>query len=230
MTGIPTATVAELDEDYIRKMEDVLAVYEKPYNPAQPVVCLDEKPVTLHADMRPPIPAAPGKVAKRDNEYKRCGTANVFCAVEPKAGKHFTRPTPNRSAPEFAQAVEKIIRVYPLARKIDVVMDNLNIHCPKSLTDYFGKKTGQRLWSRLGVHYTPKHGSWLNQAEIEIGMFGRQCLGKRRIPTLCILKRESRAWNRKMNRDQVKINWRFTRKKAREKFGYESNLFTRSRH
>lgn len=230
MTGIPTATVAELDEDYIRKMEDVLAVYEKPYNPAQPVVCLDEKPVTLHADMRPPIPAAPGKVAKRDNEYKRCGTANVFCAVEPKAGKHFTRPTPNRSAPEFAQAVEKIIRVYPLARKIDVVMDNLNIHCPKSLTDYFGKKTGQRLWRRLSVHYTPKHGSWLNQAEIEIGMFGRQCLGKRRIPTLCILKRESRAWNRKMNRDQVKINWRFTRKKAREKFGYESNLFTRSRH
>jgi len=230
VTGIPTATVAELDEDYIRKTEDVLAVYEKPYNPAQPVVCLDEKPVTLHADMRPPIPAAPGKVAKRDNEYKRCGTANVFCAVEPKAGKHFTRPTPNRSAPEFAQAVEKIIRVYPLARKIDVVMDNLNIHCPKSLTDYFGKKTGQRLWRRLSVHYTPKHGSWLNQAEIEIGMFGRQCLGKRRIPTLCILKRESRAWNRKMNRDQVKINWRFTRKKAREKFGYESNLFTRSRH
>jgi len=209
-------------------MEDVLAVYERPYSPAQPVVCLDEKPVTLHADLRAPIPAAPGKVAKRDNEYKRCGTANVFCAVEPKAGKHFTRPTPNRSAPEFAQAVEKIIRVYPLARRIHVVMDNLNIHCRKSLTDYFGKKTGQRLWSRLRVHYTPKHGSWLNQAEIEIGMFGRQCLGKRRIPTLCILKRESRAWNRRMNRDQVKINWRFTRKKAREKFGYESPLFTRS--
>jgi len=211
-------------------MEDVLAVYEKPYNRAQPVVCLDEKPVTLHADLRPAIAAAPGKVAKRDNEYKRCGTANVFCAVEPKAGKHFTRPTPNRSAPEFAQAVEKIIRVYPLARKIHMVMDNLNIHCRKSLTDHFGKKTGQRLWSRLRVHYTPKHGSWLNQAEIEIGMFGRQCLGKRRIPTLCILKRESRAWNRKMNRDQVKINWRFTRKKAREKFGYESPLFTRSQN
>jgi hypothetical protein len=213
--------VAELDQDYIRKMEDVLAVYERPYNPAQPVICLDEKPVTLHADVRPPVPAAPGKVAKRDNEYKRCGTANVFCAVEPKAGKHFTRPTPTRSAPEFAQAVAQIIRVYPLARKIHLVMDNLNIHCRKSLTDYFGKKAGQHLWSRLRVHYTPKHGSWLNQAEIEIGMFGRQCLGKRRIPTLGILRRESRAWNRKMNRNQVKINWRFTRRKARDKFGYK---------
>ena len=129
--------MAELDEEYIRKMENVLKVYERPYNPAQPVICFDEKPVTLHDDVRPPRPAVPGKVAKRDSEYERCGTANVFCAVEPKAGRHFTRATPNRSAPEFAQAVEQIVGAYPFARKIHLVMDNLNIHCRKSLTDYF---------------------------------------------------------------------------------------------
>jgi hypothetical protein len=201
-------------------MEDVLAVYERPHNPAEPVVCLDEKPVSLHADVRPPMPAAPGKISKRDNEYRRCGTANVFCAVEPKAGKHFTFPTPNRSAPELARVLDKIIGSYPFARTVHLVMDNLNIHCRKTLTDYFGKKLGPYLWSRLSVHYTPKHGSWLNQAEIEISLFARQCLGKRRIPTLAVLKSESRAWNRKMNRDRVKINWQFTRKKAREKFRY----------
>ena len=221
--------MAELDEEYIRKMENVMKVYERPYNPAQPVICFDEKPVTLHDDVRPPRPAAPGKVAKRDSEYERCGTANVFCAVEPKAGRHFTRATPNRSAPEFAQAVEQIVGAYPFARKIHLVMDNLNIHCRKSLTDYFGRQCGRYLWNRLQVHYTPKHGSWLNQAEIEISLFARQCLGRRRIPTLDRLVRESGAWNRKMNRDRVKINWRFTRKKAREKFQYKSPLFTRSK-
>lgn len=220
--------MAELDEEYIRKMEDVLKVYERPYSSARPVICLDEKPVTLHADVRPPRPAAPGKIAKRDNEYKRCGTANVFCAVEPKAGKHFTRATPNRSAPEFAQAVEEIVQAYPFARKIHLVMDNLNIHCRKSLTDHFGKQRGNYLWGRLEVHYTPKHGSWLNQAEIEISLLSRQCLGHRRIPTLDQLVAESRAWNRKMNRQRLRIDWQFTRSAARKKFRYEPPLFTRS--
>jgi hypothetical protein len=212
--------VGELDSDYIGKMEDVLAVYEKPYNTAEPVVCIDEKPVSLHADVRPPRPAAPGRIAKRDNEYKRCGTANMFCAVEPKAGRHFTLTSPDRSAPEFAKALETIIGSYPFARTIHLVMDNLNIHCRKSLTDYFGQKEGHYLWSRLSVHYTPKHGSWLNQAEIEISLFARQCLGTRRIPTLAELQRESRAWNRKVNRIRVKIDWQFSRQKARRKFGY----------
>jgi len=119
--------VAELNPEYLQKMEDVLATYEKPYTATEPVVCLDEKPVTLHADIRPPIPAAPGRMAKRDNEYKRCGTANVFCAVEPKAGRHFTLPTPNRSGPEFAQALETVVRSYPGACKIHLVMDNVLI-------------------------------------------------------------------------------------------------------
>ena len=220
--------MAELSPEYIEKMEDVLAVYEKPYNAAEPVVCIDEKPVTLHAEVRPPIPLAPGKIAKRDNEYERCGTANVFCAVEPKAGRHFTLPTPNRSAPEFAQALGRIVDQYPFARTIHLVMDNLNIHCRKTLTDYFGQQEGGYLWDRLTVHYTPTHGSWLNQAEIEISLFARQCLGRRRIPSLAVLERESRAWNRRANRDRVKINWQFTRKRARAKFRYDSNSFRRS--
>ena len=209
-------------------MEDVLAVYEKPYHAAAPVVCLDEKPVSLHADVRPPLPVRPGQVAKRDNEYKRCGTANMFCAVEPKAGRHFTFPTPDRSAPELARVLNRIIGSYPFARTIHLVMDNLNIHCRKTLTDHFGEQWGEYLWSRLTVHYTPKHGSWLNQAEIEISLLARQCLGHRRISSLCLLKSQVRAWNRKVNRDKVKIDWQFTRKKARQKFGYDKNSFMRS--
>jgi len=149
--------------------------------------------------------------------------------VEPKAGRHFTLPTRNRSAREFAKAVDTIVSSYPSAKTIHLVMDNLNTHGRKSLTDYFGEKKGGALWKRLTVHYTPKHGSWLNQAEIENSLFSRQCLGKRRIPTLGILKRESRAWNRKVNRLRVRIDWQFTRKKARTKFNYERNLFKRSK-
>ena len=224
--------VADLTDEYLENMEEVLEVYERPYNPAEPVVCFDEKPVPLHDEVRPARPMAPGKLRRPDNEYKRCGTANVFCAVEPKAGTHFTLPTPDRSAPQFAQALETIITHYPDADTIHLIMDNLNIHGPKSLTDYFGKEKGEQLWNRLTVHYTPIHGSWLNQAEIEISLFARQCLGTRRIPTLAILQTEAQAWNAKQNREQVKINWQFTRQKARLKFGYQRskrNRFTRSK-
>ena len=220
--------VAELNEDYIAKMEDVLETYEQPYDPKQPVVCLDEKPVTLHADVRPASPAVPGREARRDNEYKRGGTANVFCAVEPKAGRHFTFPTPDRSAFEFAQVVFQLAIQYPEAETIHLVMDNLNIHRRKSLTDIFGAEVGGDIWDQFTVHYTPTHGSWLNQAEIEIGIFSRQCLGTRRIPNLKTLRRECRAWNRRMNRAQTKINWTFDRKAARRKFDYKKNSFTRS--
>ena len=209
-------------------MEDVLAVYEKPYRAGEPVVCLDEKPIVLHADVRPSRPLRPGRAVRRDNEYKRCGTANVFCAVEPKAGRHFTFPTPNRSAAQLAPVLGRIISKYPCANTIHLVMDNLNIHGRKTLSDYFGEKQGGDLWKRLTVHYTPKHGSWLNQAEIEISLFARQCLGKRRIPSLPLLRREARAWNRMVNRHQVTIDWRFTRTKARQKFNYDKNSFIRS--
>jgi transposase len=220
--------IADLDKEYIEKMEDVLSIYEKPLDPAAPVVCIDEKPVTLHGDLRPPIPAAPGKIAKRDNEYERCGTANVFCAVEPKAGRHFNVATPDRSGPEFVKAVAAIARHYPAASTIHLVMDNLNIHHRKTFTDYFGPHYGAQIWDRLTVHYTPKHGSWLNQAEIEISLFAQQCLGKRRIPDIDTLRRETQAWNKRLNRERIKINWQFTRKKARLTFGYKRYRFKRS--
>jgi hypothetical protein len=221
--------VADLDEDYIAKMEDVLEVYERPYDQQEPVVCLDEKPITLHADVRPTTPATPGREARRDNEYERCGTANVFCAVEPKAGRHFSFPTPDRSAFEFARVMVNLALAYPEAKTIHLVMDNLNIHRRKALADAFGAEMATQVWERFAVHYTPTHGSWLNQAEIEIGMFSRQCLGKRRIPSLKILKAEARAWNRRVNRDRVKIAWKFDRKAARRKFGYNSKFFKRSK-
>jgi hypothetical protein len=222
--------VAELDDQYIVKMEDVLEIYEKPYDPAEPVVCLDEKPITLHADVRPTSAVQPGQEARRDSEYERRGTANVFCAVEPKAGRHFTVPTPDRSGFEFAQVVAHLAFQYPDAETIHLVMDNLSSHRRKSLTNLYGTDVGGEIWERFTVHYTPTHGSWLNQAEIEISLFSRQCLGKRRIPDLQTLRRESRAWNRRVNRDQIKIDWQFDRRAARRKFGYKRNYFKRSKN
>ena len=212
--------VAELDAEYIRKMEDVLAVYERPYDATEPVICLDEKPVSLHADVRPVRLARPGHLAKRDNEYRRCGTANLFAIVEPKAGRHFTCATPNRSAAAFARVVERVIRAYPRAHRIHLVMDNLNIHCEKSLTDHFGRRRGRSLWRRVRVHFTPKHGSWLNQAEIELSLVSRGCLE---------LKRDTRAWTMRANKQKLYIHWRFTRTDARRKFGYKKKLSSRSK-
>ena len=137
-------------------MEDVLAIYEKPYNPAQPVVCLDEKPISLHADVRPPKSAKPGKLAKQDNEYQRCGTANVFGVVEPKGGRHFTTATPNRSGAGFARMVKHVVEQYPAADTIHLVMDNLNIHCRKSLTDRFGEQKGRAGISGIGSACTTR--------------------------------------------------------------------------
>jgi hypothetical protein len=220
--------VADLDAEYINRMEDVLALYEKPLDPREPVVCLDEKPISLHADVRPPRPARPGHIAKRDSEYRRCGIANIFAVVEPKAGRHFTRATTDRSAAEFARMIKRVVKAYPRARRIHMVMDNLNIHREKSLTDHFGLREGRRIWQRVRVHYTPKHGSWLNQAEIELSLLSRGCLGNRRIDTLRTLKRETTAWNARAHRTGLRINWRFTRRDARLKFKYQRNLSKRS--
>jgi len=220
--------VADLDPEYIARMEDVLALYEKPYDAREPVVCLDEKPVALHADVRPSRPARPGHLAKRDNEYLRCGTANIFGVVEPKAGRHLTRATPNRTAGQFAQVIRDLVAAYPAAQTIHLVMDNLNIHCCKSLTDHLGRRVGRALWRHLTVPHTPKHGSWLNQAEIELSLVARQCLGTRRISALPCLRAETRAWNRRANRRKTCIRWTFTRKKARAKFGYSAKRSKRS--
>src|SRR5450432_1964663 len=146
-------SVPELNEQYIARMEDVLEIHEKPYDPQEPVICLDEKSVTLHADVRPPAPAVPGREARQDSEYERRGTANVFCAVEPKAGRHFTFPTPDRSGFEFAQVAVRLALAYPAAKTIHLVMDNLNIHRQKSLADVFGAEMAAAVWDRFTVHY-----------------------------------------------------------------------------
>ncbi len=217
--------VAKLDKEYISRMEDVLRIYEKPLSESQPVVCVDEKPIVLHADTRPPMSLRSGRVARRDYEYKRCGTANVFCGIEPKAGVHFTKVTPTRSSPEFADFILEIAEQYPAADTIHLVLDNLSTHTRKALVDRFGEEAGGWLWDRFTVHYTPTHGSWLNQAEMEISLFSRQCLGKRRIGDIAALHHQTRAWNRRANRDRITIRWKFTRKQARRKMHYS---FTRS--
>jgi hypothetical protein len=209
-------------------MEHVLELYERAYDPEHPVVCLDEKPVTLHADVRPRSLAIPGREARRDNEYERCGTANLFCAVEPKAGRHFAFATPDRSAFEFAQVALELALAYPDANTVHLVMDNLNIHCRKSLTDLYGTELAGEIWDCFTPHYTPKHGSWLNQAEIEISLLSRQCLGTRRLADLKLLRREVRAWVRRMNRNHVRISWTFDRRAARRSFGYQRNISNRS--
>ncbi len=212
--------MAELNPEYIERMEDVLNAYEKPLNSKKPVVCLDEKSVQLLKDSRPFTAIQPGRIARQDSEYVRAGTANVFCAIEPKAGRHLTRATPNRKISEFAKMIFRISRAYPRAKKIHLVMDNLNTHKEESLSNYYGREKGRRIWKRFKVHYTPKHGSWLNQAEIEIGLLARQCLGTNRIGSIAELKKRTLAWNKIANQKKIKIGWKFTTKKARTLFRY----------
>ena len=219
--------VAELDEEYIGRMEDILAVYEKPLSQREPVVCVDEKPVMLHHEVRPPLAMRPGRIARRDGEYQRGGTANVFCGVEPKAGQYFPKVTANRCSPAFADYLLEVAIRYPQAETIHLVLDNLSSHTRRAVVQRFGEKAGGWLWDRFTVHYTPRHGSWLNQAEIAISLFSRQCLGQRRIGDRASLRRETRAWGRRMNRHPAPIQWGFTRKKARALFGYR---ITRSRY
>ena len=217
----------ELYQQYVESMEDVLATYEKPLSPAEPVVCVDEKSVSLHQEVRPPQAGKPGRVARWDSQYKRCGTANIFCGVEPKAGVHFTQVTTTRAAHKLAGFLRTIADRYPQANTIHLVMDNLYTHRRKALLDRYGRQQGRALWERFTVHYTPKHGSWLNQAEIEIGLLARQCLGKRRMGTLLRLSEQVRAWTREANQQRTRIQWKFDRAKARQKFRYDP-IITRS--
>lgn len=213
--------IEEITEEYIERMEDVLEVYERPYDPLRPVVCVDEKPVQLLGDVRDPIPAIPGEVTKFDYEYSRNGTANVFCAVEPKLGVYFNKVTECRDGLEFASFLCDIAIAYPDAQTIVLVMDNLSTHQKHFVIDLLGNADGERLWERFEVHYTPKHASWLNQAEIAIGMYSRQCLGDHRVGDINNLKGQTKAWNKRTNKKATKIHWRFTRSKARKSLGYD---------
>jgi len=201
-------------------MEDLLSLYCRPYDALEPVVCLDEKSVQCLSDKKKNIRVKNGSV-RRDYEYIRHGSVNVFCGVEPLAGRHFTKVTKHRKKADFARMVKDLAHAYSGAKTIHLVVDNLSSHTKKALVDTYGEQEAEALWSRFQVHYTPKHASWLNQAEIEIGIFASQCLGKRRINSLETLRREAKAWNRKANKDKRKINWSFNVKKARKKFGYK---------
>lgn len=215
MWCIPTLT-----KEYIERMEDILDLYAKPYDASEPVVCLDEKSTQLLAETRPVEQTKPGVMRKRDYEYKRNGTRNIFVAVEPKGGRRRIQVTTRRTKQDFAYAVQQlIIDQYPHATKIHLVMDNLNTHGKNSLTQTFGTVEADRLWNQLAVHYTPKHASWLNMAEIEIGILTRQVL-KKRLGDERLLKRETGGWERHRNRHRKTITWKFTKKDARNVFKY----------
>lgn len=198
-------------------MEDVLAVYARHYDPARPVVCMDEKPYQLLAHARDPIPATPGQDRKEDSEYVRHGTCSIFCWVEPLAGWRHVDAQHRRTKLDWAKQVERLLRIdYPDAAKVVLVMDNLNTHTIGSLYEAFDPATAFALAQRLEIHYTPKHGSWLNIAEIELSRLTRQCLD-RRLDDLTELNTELAAWQSATNTDQRQVDWQFTTTDARIK-------------
>jgi transposase len=199
-------------------MEHVLHLYQEPYEPKRPMVCFDEKSTQLLADKQKPIPMKKGRATRQEYEYKRNGTRNLFVFVEPKAGIRHVLPTRRRTKQDFAYAMRYLVDIlYPDAKRIDVVMDNLNTHHYHSLVEFFGKEEADRLMTRLSFHFTPKHASWLNMAEIEIGVLAKQCLS-RRIPDEWTLSTEIIAWEEMRNAKKAKIRWNFTVDEARKVF------------
>lgn len=198
-------------------MEDVLDVYDRASDPKAPVVCMDEQPVQLVKEVRQPVPAAPGRPMRIDYEYERNGTANIFMFTEPRIGWRQVSVTEHRKRTDWAFVVRDLLDGrYADVPKVTLVMDNLNTHSPGSLYEAFPPAEARRLAQRLEIHYTPKHGSWLNIAENELSALTKQCLS-RRIGTLPELQREVTAWQRTRNRDRVAVRWRFTIDRAREK-------------
>ena len=198
-------------------MYDILELYEKPYDPQYPVIGVDEKLKQLLEDKRKVIPMITGHPEKYDYEYVRRGNANIFMAVEFKAGKRTTRVTSRRTKRDFAKFVRHLVyRVYPDAVRLLLVLDNLNTHNESSFYEMYCSEEAARILEKIEFHYTPIHASWLNVAEIEIGVMDTECT-RRRIPDKEFLRQEIMAWGRKRNKQQMKINWRFTKQKADEK-------------
>jgi len=199
-------------------MEDVLEVYSRPYDPTRPVVCMDEKPFQLHGEAREPVPMKPGKVEKVDNEYIREGTCSIFIFTEPLAGWRYAEALEHRTKKDWARRVKWVLdNQYPSAKKVALVMDNLNTHVISSLYETFPPEEAFRLAQRLEIHYTPKHGSWLNIAEIELSALAAQCLGNSRISSIEVLNKELFAWKSRRNADQNGVDWHFTTADARFK-------------
>ena len=197
-------------------MEMVLDVYKRPYDPRYPVICMDEPPKQLIAETKTPISASPGQSAKYDYEYRRCGVCNIFLACEPLAGNRFVKINERRTKRDWAFFLEDIAGQYEEAEKITLVMDNLNTHKPGSLYETFPPDHAKALWDRFEFVYTPKHGSWLNMAEIELNVLNGQCLN-RRIDDIEVVRRESLAWQAFRNNKGAKVNWQFTAENARTK-------------
>jgi hypothetical protein len=198
-------------------MEDVLDVYTRPADPARPVVCLDETSRQLLADTRPPQPPAPGRPARQDAEYARGGVVNLFLMNEPLRGWRAVRVSDQRTRLDWADCIKELVDVhYPAAERIVLVMDNLNIHSPASLYEAFPPAEAKRLADRLEIHHTPRHGSWLNMAEIELSILQRQCLA-RRLGDRATMEHEVAAWVAERNGAHQRIDWRFTTADARIK-------------
>ena len=206
--------VGALTEEYRQRMYDVLELYTRPYRETEPVICIDEKSKQLIQDSRRGLPMKPGAPAKYDYEYVRAGTCNVFLAVEPRGGRRMIKVTERRTKPEFVSFMQKLLeRSYASARKVHLVLDNLNTHFRSCFEEVLGASAANALLRRVVFHYTPKHASWLNMAEIEIGIMDRQCLG-RRLSDQASVRRELHAWQRQRNAERRGIDWTFTRKDA----------------
>jgi hypothetical protein len=197
-------------------MENVLEVYQRPYSAKYPVVCMDETPRQLIRETRAVIPLAPGRPARHDYEYERCGVYTIFLANEPLGGRRWVKVTERKTKIDWAQFLAELAAQYPQARKITLVMDNLNTHKPGSLYEAFPPAEAKQLWDRFEFIYTPKHGSWLNMAEIELNVLSAQCLN-RRMASLRQVTAAVAAWQGERNNHQAKIQWRFTTADARIK-------------
>jgi hypothetical protein len=197
-------------------MEMVLDVYKRPYDARYPVVCMDESPKQLISETKTPIPASPGQPYRSDYEYKRHGICNIFMSCEPLAGTRMVKITERKAKRDWAQFLKELAKLYKNADKIILVMDNLNTHRPGSFYATFCPEEAKALWDRFEFVYTPKHGSWLNMAEIELNVLIGQCLG-RRIDNIEEVEREVYAWQEHRNNKNAKVNWQFTEEDARIK-------------
>ena len=205
----------EASGEFVWKMEDVLEVYTRPYDEERVLVCLDETTKQHIREVRPPAPPAPGRESRYDAEYQRNGVSNLFMLFAPLEGWRHVEVTDRRTCKDWAHVVRQLAdEHFPGARTIVLVMDNLNTHSPASLYEAFSPVEARRLLERLEIHYTPKHGSWLNMAEIELSVLGRQCLS-RRIPDQKALRREAFAWEKARNESGATVDWRFTADDAR---------------
>jgi hypothetical protein len=216
-------------------MEDVLSVYARPVDPARPLVCFDEAGKARKAHVRPPQPAAPGRVAREDSEYDREGSRNLFLRYAPWLGQRHITVTERRTAIDFAHAIRDVVEVqYPDAATIVLVLDNLNTHPPAALSQAFPPAEAWRILERIEWHDTPTHGSWLNMAELEWSVLSRQCLA-RRIPDVATLETEIAAWVATRNAERVTAHWHFTKEEARRRLHWlyphpEQDTVTMSQH